>query len=190
MSITVNGKTILFKPAKRGVMTRAFELLTGFVSPKCGTILKAYFETKDPVPVWKYEGVEKEQESKYQSFEVPGGQGMVAKHHDGDYRCGLQVYWASSLRDNLLRWFEDHCTGYRLGSLVDLIQKVREGGVDGLVGVRDICGSDDTLLVYDPSKWEVKWNSNGERWEEYKKRRDEFFDQKIKSLGCVVAGKK
>jgi len=184
----MNGKTILFKGAKRGTMTRAFELLAGFLCPKCGAILKAYFETRDPVLVWKYEGVEKEHESKYQTFTVPGGQGMVAKQHDSDYRCGLQVYWASSLKDNLLKWFEDHGIGYQLRSIVDLMQKVREGGVDGLIGVGDICGSDDTLLVYDSSKWEVKWNSSGERWEDYKKRRDELFDQRLKNLGCVVAG--
>lgn len=187
MSITMNGKTILFKGARRGTMTRAFELLAGFLCPKCGVILKAYFETQDPVPVWKYEGVEKEHESKYQTFVVPGGQGMVAKQHEGDYRCGLQVYWASSLRDNLQKWFEDHCTGYQLRSLADLLQNVSEDEVDGLVAVTDVCGSGDTLLVYDSSKWEVKWNSIGERWEEYKKRRDEFLDQRLKTLGCVVA---
>lgn len=191
MSITVNkeSKIILFKSERRNLMTRAFDLLAAFICPKCGGILKAYFETSEAIPVWKYEGVETEHHSRFHSFTVEGAQGMVSRRHDGSYDpvCSLKVFWALELKENILKWFEENLPESRIRSVAELARKAERGEVDGLTIVHDLCGSADTLLAYDPSKWDIPWDRAGESWEEFRKRKDAFIEAKLKALGCVVA---
>jgi hypothetical protein len=190
MGIKIEAKEILFAGKGRWLPTLRLPLLLGFICPKCPEVLRAYFATNEPVEVWKYEGVEKENQSRYQVFTACGGQGMVSCHHNGDYRCGLQVYWALNLKENLLEWFQEHFKGHRLTTLAELVRKTQAGEVDGLTIVKDMCGSNDTILAYDPSRWEAKWDTRGEEWEDYTKRRDAFLEEKLGALGCVVAESK
>ena len=189
MSMAIEGKSLVLQGERRGLKNLRLPLLAGFLCPKCGGILKAYFEVKEPVPVWKYEGVEDEHHTRLHTFSVPGGQGIVSNRHDGRYDpvCGLKVYWALNLKENLLKWFEENFSEYRLTDLANLVRKVEAGEVEGLTAVRDLFGSTDRLLTYDSSEWEVRWKTNDEQWEEYRKRRDTFLQNKLRTFGCVVA---
>lgn len=187
MGIKIEGKEIVFAGQGRWLPTLRLPLLLGFRCPKCQEVLRAYFATKELVEVWKYEGVEKEHQSRYQVFATSGGQGIVSRYHNGDYRCGLQVYRALNLKENLLEWFREQFKGHRLASLAELVRKTLTGKVDGLTVVKDLCGSNDTVLAYDSLRWEAKWDTRGEQWEDYKKRRDAFLEEKLAALGCVVA---
>lgn len=185
MSIIISGDRIIFFSFRKDLPNHSCKLLSLFICPLCKKILKVYFRTDKTIEQWKYEGIEYEGESTFHSIIVPGGQGLVEQTHSYyNSGCSLKIYWALDLRNNLIDWLEEHFSDYQFSSLDKVIELVESGKIEGLYSIPDQYNSQDRLLGYDKSKWEIEWDYGKESYEKWKKRQNKILRQKIKLIGC------
>jgi len=186
MSIRIIGQELVFSSETKRLPTIRCQILSAFICPGCQNILKVYFQAKEQICQWRYEGVDCDYESGFNSVTVPGGQGLVDKSHDGyGSPCKLQIYWALNLKANLNVWLEENFPEYQFCSLDKAIELVGGGKIEGLYSVQDQYNNKDKLLGYDKSKWEIEWDYGKESYEKWQKRQRRELKQKIKLLGCV-----
>lgn len=160
-------------------------LLSGFVCPKCGEVLKAYFKTDEPVDIGQQESRTYGQEQ-FRSLIVTGGQALISEtHREYGGLCDLKIYWAPSLRHNLSAWLRKHqpdrsCDTYDVGLTQVMAQRV-----PGLVPIPDVIGGDVCLLGFDDQAWCPAWDHRSESYEEWNERVEETKNEKLTQLGVV-----
>lgn len=185
MSIEIKSNQIVFSSRKKYLPTLSCKLLALFICPACNQILKAFLETEKPVPWLKYEGVEEDQ-SRFESITVPGGQGLIDKTHKSyNPDCDLEIYWALNPRSSLQEWLEKNYEDFQFRDIQNVVEQVIERKVEGLVFVADQIKQADFLLGYDKNKWEGEWDSQKESYEQWEKEHKRNLKKKIDLLSCT-----
>jgi hypothetical protein len=187
VSIEIKGNHIVFSSHRKSLPTVLCKLVALFICPSCHQILKAFFETEEPVPWLKYEGAESEWDSRFESIAVPGGQGLVNKRHGSySYECSLEIFWAPNPKTSLQEWLEKYYRDYQLKKIEDVIQQVKSGKIPGLLLVDDQINGTDHLLGYDKKAFAGEWDCPTESYEEWEKRSKEKEKQIAKLLGLSL----
>jgi|GEM_PF-2650715 len=187
MSIEIKGKEIVFSSLKKYLPILSCKLLSLFICPSCNQILKAFFETDEPVPWLKYEGAESEWDTRYDSISVVGGQGLINKRH-GSYsaECSLEIFWALNPKASLQEWLEKYYRDYRCAKIDGVIERVKSEKIPGLVFIVDQISGADYLLGYDKKVFEGEWDYATETYEQWEKRRNQREKQIAKFLGLSL----
>ena len=185
MRVRIDGDEIVFTDGSVGSPEQRRPLLSGYICPKCGEVLKVYFLTDEPVtvddgPSWAPSA------AKFRSFTAAGGQGIVSQtHRKYGSACTLEVFWAPSLTYNLIEWLRKNHEDRRFASLDRALATVRAGEVSGLVATPDVMGGDGCLLGFDEESWSAPWDYRGETYEQYKARSTQEDEAKLQELGVV-----
>jgi hypothetical protein len=184
MTVKIVGQEIVIVDQRGRRVCRP--LLSGFVCPKCGELLKAHFETDRPVDTGGQGRNSYDRREQIRSLVVPGGQALISgTHRQYGGICALEIYWAPSLRHNLDAWLTKHRQGCRLGNYTVAIRQARAGRIPGLVPIPDIVGGDACLLSFDQGAWCPDWDPRWESYDEWDRRATETAKEKLQLLGVT-----
>lgn len=176
MKINEEKKTILFhkefKLGEEPLKTVEYDLISGYVCPKCKQILLAYFKTDEFIPVWKYDEKNKDKHYKssnflkyyrYKVFYASCGlMGIELKDHNNNYSgCSYKIskgYNTISSVNIIINEIEDEINSHYMDDIKEIVIKKLPNSFDkklllnNLVNCNDIkliegiCKNDDPLI--------------------------------------------